>query len=42
MTRCKYWDSGWCYHPDGPSNGCVGVKDCSIIATDKVKDDDER
>lgn len=41
MSSCVYWDSGWCYHPEGPSTGCTGYDNCEIIATDKEVDEDE-
>jgi hypothetical protein len=25
--RCKYWDCGWCYHPNR-CGGCVGFSKC--------------
>lgn len=36
MTRCKYWDSGWCYAPDGVANNsfcgeCNLPKECPYL-----------
>lgn len=43
---CKYWDSGWCYHPEMPYTvtDCVGISNCDIrepeiIATDREEED---
>lgn len=30
MSMCEHWDAGWCYAPEGPSNGCVGLEKCKI------------
>ena len=26
--NCEHWDCGWCYHVDGPKNGCLGSNNC--------------
>lgn len=29
---CKYFDSGWCYHPDsGDVHACPGLGKCDVI-----------
>lgn len=29
---CKYYDSGWCYHPNSDAvHGCPGLGNCDII-----------
>ena len=44
---CKYFDCGWCYHPEtNYENGCIGLSDCDIretdiIVTDKDAEDDD-
>lgn len=27
---CEFNDCGWCYHENGPSNGCPGIEKCPI------------
>ena len=32
VTRCKWWDSGWCYKPDSEYQcGCVGYRLCRYM-----------
>lgn len=30
--QCMHWDSGHCYKPSSPHNGCIGSKSCSLYA----------
>ncbi len=34
---CKFWDSGWCYHPSVERDpyGCVGLILCNFDRTQK-------
>lgn len=43
MSRCPYWDCGWCYHPGTVrEEGCVGSDNCEdYIPMLPVEDDDE-
>lgn len=29
-NMCEHNDCGWCYHPDGPENGCPGESHCPV------------
>lgn len=31
MSRCKYWDSGYCYHKDFKGWGCIGSESCGYF-----------
>lgn len=32
FCQCIHWDSGYCYKPSSPHNGCIGSKSCSMYA----------
>lgn len=36
---CKFWDCGWCYHPQGPSHNGCNQSDCPIYPADKDSGD---
>ena len=34
---CKYWDCGWCYHPDANKpQGCTGQVKCPYLTFEKA------
>lgn len=44
MTKCKFWDCGWCYAPKGADtnkrgdSACMGSKDCKEYKKQKQED----
>ena len=35
---CPHYDCGWCYHEEGPEDGCHGTEDCPIYEDAKMED----